>query len=55
MDSHLAINEGLRRDDSALRLGRALPKFRSGHMPAVTDDDGRLGEVMRSIEGYATV
>lgn len=47
-----AINEGLRHDESSLRLARVLPKFRSGHMPAVTDDDGRLGEVMRAIDGY---
>jgi len=47
-----AINEGLRSDESTLRLSRVLPTFRSGHMPAVTDDDGRLGEVMRAIDGY---
>lgn len=47
-----AINEGLRPDESSLRLSRVLPSFRSGHMPAVTDDDGRLGEVMRAIYGY---
>lgn len=47
-----AINEGLRHDDSSLRLARVLPKFRSGHMPAVTDDDRRLGAVMRAIDAY---
>lgn len=47
-----AINEGLRPDESSLRLTRVLPSFRSGHMPAVTDDDGRLGEIMRAIDGY---
>lgn len=47
-----AINEGLRSDESALRLARALPSFRSGHMPAVTDDDSRLGEVMRAIDAH---
>lgn len=47
-----AINEGLRPDESALRLARALPSFRSGHMPAVTDDDSRLGEVMRAIDAH---
>ncbi|MHB1058055.1 MAG: tyrosine-type recombinase/integrase [Rhodanobacter sp.] len=47
-----AINEGLRPDESALRLARSLPSFRSGHMPAVTDDDGRLGEVMRAIDAH---
>jgi len=44
-----AINEGLRPDESSLRLSRILPTIRSGHMPAVTDDEGKLGEVMRAI------
>ena len=47
-----AIDEGLRPDESSLRLTRVLPSFRSGHMPAVTDNDNRLGEVMRAIDGY---
>lgn len=47
-----AINEGLRYDESALRLARSLPTFRSGHMPAVTDDEGKLGEVMRAIDTH---
>ena len=47
-----AINEGLRPDESRLRLDRVLPSFRSGHMPAVTDDDSKLGEVMRAIDAY---
>jgi len=47
-----AINDGLRKDDSMLRLDRILPTRRSGHMPAVTDDEGKLGEVMRAIDGY---
>jgi integrase len=47
-----AINEGLRSDESALRLARSLPTFRSGHMPAVTDDEGKLGEVMRAIDAH---
>lgn len=47
-----AINEGLRPDESSLRLARSLPSFRGGHMPAVTDDDGRLGEVMRAIDTH---
>ena len=47
-----AINEGLRPDESALRLARSLPTFRSGHMPAVTDDEGKLGEVMRAIDAH---
>lgn len=49
-----AINEGLRSDESTLRLNRILPtNTRSGHMPAITDDgDGRLAEVLRAIDGY---
>ena len=47
-----AIHEGLRSDESALRLARSLPTFRSGHMPAVTDDEGRLGAVMRGIDKH---
>lgn len=47
-----AINEGLRPDESRLRLDRVLPTYRSGHMPAVTDDDARLGEVMRAIDTH---
>lgn len=47
-----AINEGLRSDESMLRLSRILPKLRSGHMPAVTEDDGQLGRVMRAIDAY---
>lgn len=47
-----AINEGLRRDESRLRLDRVLPKFRTGHMPAVTDDEKTLGEIMRAINDY---
>jgi len=29
-----------------------LPKFRTGHMPAVTDDEKTLGEIMRAIHDY---
>lgn len=47
-----AINDGLRPDESRLRLDRILPKYRSGHMPAVTDNDGKLGEVMDAIDAY---
>lgn len=47
-----AINEGLRPDESSLRLARVLPSFRTGHMPAVTDDEGELGEVMLAIDRY---
>jgi integrase len=49
-----AINEGLRSDESTLRLNRILPaNTRSGHMPAITDDsDGGLADVLRAIDGY---
>ena len=47
-----AINEGLRSDESALRLSRSLPTFRGGHMPAVTDNERKLGEVMRAIDAH---
>ncbi|MBB3228774.1 integrase [Luteibacter sp. Sphag1AF] len=47
-----AINDGLRSDESRLRLDRILPKYRSGHMPAVTDNDSKLGEVMEAIHAY---
>lgn len=47
-----AINEGLRPDDSRLRLDRILPTHRSGHMPAVTDNASKLGDVMRAIDAY---
>lgn len=47
-----AINEGLRADESMLRLGRILPPSHSGHMPSVTEDEAKLGEIMRAIEGY---
>lgn len=47
-----AINEGLRSDDSRLRLDRILPTRRSGHMPAVTDNTSKLGDVMRAIDAY---
>lgn len=47
-----AINEGLRPDESRLRLDRILPTYRSGHMPAVTDNDSKLGEVMQAIDAH---
>lgn len=50
-----AINEGLRPDESSLRLTRILPTYRSGHMPAVTDDDALLGEVMRGIYAHGNM
>lgn len=47
-----AINEGLRPDGSQLRLDRILPTHRSGHMPAVTDNASKLGDVMRAIDAH---
>jgi len=47
-----AIDEGLRSDESTLRLVRILPKLKTGHMPAVTDDDAQLGAVMTAIYEY---
>lgn len=47
-----AINEGLRPDDSRLRLDRILPTHRSGHMPAVTDNASKLGDVMQAIDSH---
>lgn len=49
-----AINEGMRPDESTLRLARILPSTRSGHMPSVTEDEDRLGEIMRAIDAYAS-
>ncbi|PMQ02888.1 Prophage CP4-57 integrase [Dyella sp. AD56] len=48
-----AIDEGLRPEESALRLDRLLPARRPGHMPAVTDDESRLGDLMRAIDAYS--
>ena len=47
-----AIDEGLRPDDSRLRLDRILPTYRSGHMPAVTDNTNKLGDVMQAIDAH---
>jgi integrase len=47
-----AINEGLRPEESALRLNRLLPARRPGHMPAITEDEARLGDLMRAIDAY---
>ena len=47
-----AIDDGLRGDDQVLRLHRVLPTQPKGHMPAVTDDEDRLGEIMRAIYKY---
>lgn len=47
-----AISEGLRSDESMLRLNRMLPTTRSGHVPSITEDETQLGEVMRAIDAY---
>jgi integrase len=47
-----AIDEGLRADEQTLRLNRILPTQQKGHLPAVTDDEERLGDVMRAIYRY---
>lgn len=47
-----AIDEGLRPEESRLRLDRLFPTRRAGHMPAVTDNESRLGDLMRAIDGY---
>jgi len=47
-----AIDEGLRPEESRLRLDRLFPTRRAGHMPAVTDDESRLADLMRAIDGY---
>jgi integrase len=48
----LAIDEGLRGEESKLRLDRILPTTKHGHMPAVTEDESRLAEVMQAIDAY---
>jgi len=45
-----AIHEGLRPDESQLALQRIFPNVRGGNMPAVTDSDAELGELMRAID-----
>ncbi|MEO8839499.1 MAG: integrase arm-type DNA-binding domain-containing protein [Herbaspirillum sp.] len=47
-----AIDDGLRGDDQVLRLTRILPAARSGHMPAITDDEEMLGDVIRAVQRY---
>lgn len=48
----LAIDEGLRGEESKLRLDRILPTTKHGHMPAVTENESTLAEVIRAIDGY---
>lgn len=48
------IQEGIREDDQVLVLGGVLPKYKGGHIPAVTKEQG-IGPLMRAIcayEGY---
>jgi len=45
------IVRGIRGDDQVLRLQRALPRHRGGHIPAVTKIQG-VGPLMRSILSY---
>lgn len=47
-----AIDEGLRSDASLLRLDRALPTVRSGHVPSITEDETMLGRVVDAIHEY---
>lgn len=47
-----AILEGLRPDESRLGLERIFPHVRGGSMPAVTDSDAELGELMRAINAH---
>ncbi|HWL27963.1 MAG TPA: integrase arm-type DNA-binding domain-containing protein, partial [Burkholderiaceae bacterium] len=45
------ILRGIRDDDQVLRLQRALPRHRGGHIPAVTKIQG-VGPLMRTILAY---
>lgn len=45
------ILRGIRDDDQVLRLQRALPRYRGGHIPIVTKIQG-VGPLMRTILGY---
>ena len=45
------ILRGIRDDDQVLRLQRALPRHRGGHIPAVTKIQG-VGPLIRTILGY---
>ncbi|MEB2399939.1 tyrosine-type recombinase/integrase [Parapusillimonas sp. JC17] len=45
------IVRGIRGDDQLLRLQRALPRHRGGHIPAVTKIQG-VGPLIRAILGY---
>ncbi|OZI71378.1 tyrosine-type recombinase/integrase [Bordetella genomosp. 12] len=45
------IVRGIRSDDQLLRLQRALPRHRGGHIPAITKIQG-VGPLIRAIMGY---
>lgn len=45
------IQRGMRGDDQVLRLRGVLPKYRGGHIPAITQTQG-IGPLMQAILGY---
>lgn len=49
-----SIQRGMRGDDQVLRLRGVLPKYRSGHIPAITKVQG-IGPLMRAIQEYPGV
>jgi len=46
-----SIQRGMRGDDQVLRLRGVLPKYRGGHIPAITQIQG-VGPLMRAILAY---
>lgn len=46
-----SIQRGMRGDDQVLRLRGVLPKYRGGHIPAITQVQG-IGPLMRAILAY---
>lgn len=49
-----SIQRGMRGDDQVLRLRGVLPKYRSGHIPAITKVQG-IGPLMRAVDAYPGV
>ena len=47
-----AIDEGMRGDDQVLRLSGILPKNKGGHMPAITESEDDLAELLKAIERH---
>ncbi|GGA16489.1 tyrosine-type recombinase/integrase [Dyella nitratireducens] len=47
-----AIDEGMRADDAVLRLNNLLPKHEGGHLPAITENENELKELLKAIERY---